>query len=500
MTRISWLLIAACSVATLHGSAAIAADQVFYSSPQWQVALVDTYASTGEAPYCAIRTTSWSSKQVSIEMPLQGVDKIGIAVRVQKDGWKLPVGDKTDFGFVVGAIGSRFTAEAISESTLYSVFDPKAPSEGWFLFGSVVGSIFSDRKPFALQVVFEGDEKPWSVSNIDPFQAHQVSTASRECQAALNQLGPTIFGSTSEAEDTSPFGDKQDDEAGSAGIAEDMAAGKDQMTGEPNHSSDGTAVDRWVFTHHEEDWGNVCVVEVKKDDFQIGFMATPGLEKIAYIEGLDVQSANAFWQVDANKAYPLRGEHSDYFGFLAFDVPSPNFIEELMQGTTLNISVIGKAKYAIDVSSARKAFTQFVDCHSKGGATAKAGAAASAAACLDVRDQAQLVFSGRLTQSVFPGPPNYESIDAGDKAETAFLLGLTQPICASGDEFLSPDERISTVHVYSEDAQTAAELKRLTDQEVRVTGVEAFGSNTGHHRARLVVHVRSVEPDSAANE
>lgn len=116
------------------------------------------------------------------------------------------------------------------------------------------------------------------------------------------------------------------------------------------------------------------------------------------------------------------------------------------------------------------------------------------AACLDVRDQAQLIFSELLTQGVFPGPPNYESIDAGDRAETAYLLDLAQPICALGDEFLSPDEEISTIHVYSDDPQTAAELERLADQEVRIVGSEAFGSHTGHHLARLVVHIRSAEP------
>lgn len=380
MTRISWLLVAACSVATLHGNAAIAADQVFHSSPQWQVALVDTYAFTGEAPYCAIRTTSWSSKQVSIEMPLQGVDKIGIAVRVQKDGWKLPVGDKTDFGFVVGAIGSRFTAEAINESTLYSVFDPKAPSEGWFLFGSVVGSIFSDRKPFALQVVFQGNEKPWSISNIDQFQAHQVSTASRECQAALNQLGPTIFGSASEAEATSPFGDKQDDasivrkndydivkrfnEVGSAGVAEDIAAGRDKMTAEPNRSSDGAAAERWGFSVQEEDWGKMCFVEIKKDNLTIGFMASPGDEAVAFVSGLDLVSSWATFQVDTNEQYRIQSEQNDYFGWLDFYPPTPQLIKEVTNGGKLTVTV-GDQALVLEISGAHDAFDQFLVCRGK---------------------------------------------------------------------------------------------------------------------------------------
>jgi len=370
MTRTSWLLVAACSVAALHGSAAIAADQVFYSSPQWQVALVDTYASTGEAPYCAIRTTSWSSKQVSIEMPLQGVDEIGIAVRVQKDGWKLPVGDKTDLGFVVGPIGSRFTAKAVSENTLYSMFDPKAPSEGWFLFDRVVGGIFSDRKPFALQVVFEGNEKPWSVSNIDPFQAHQISIASRECKAALNQLGPMIYGTSSELDNTSPFGkseegpvpEDKDDQYPPKELPEKDGNSDNSDYGyrEPENT-DG----KWAFSLAEQDWGSTCVVETRKDNLQIGFMAAPGKDVLAYIEGLELQSAKARWRVDMNNVHAVDGEVSDYFGFLAFELPSTALVDELTKGSVLTISVTGGPVLTLTVYPARGAFGQFVQCYSK---------------------------------------------------------------------------------------------------------------------------------------
>ena len=44
---------------------------------------------------------------------------------------------------------------------------------------------------------------------------------------------------------------------------------------------------------------------------------------------------------------------------------------------------------------------------------------------------AQLV--GTLQQQTFAGPPNYESIAAGDKAERYFLLKLSAPICVNAD-------------------------------------------------------------------
>jgi len=71
------------------------------------------------------------------------------------------------------------------------------------------------------------------------------------------------------------------------------------------------------------------------------------------------------------RPHGLKGTRSDYFGFLAFDVPSPNFIEELMQGTTLTISVIGKTTIPLEVSSARDAFAEFVQCHLNNGTASR---------------------------------------------------------------------------------------------------------------------------------
>lgn len=119
----------------------------------------------------------------------------------------------------------------------------------------------------------------------------------------------------------------------------------------------------------------------------------------------------------------------------------------------------------------------------------------SKAACLDLSDPSKLVFSGLLTQNVFPGPPNYESIEMGDRPSTAFLLDLPEPVCVSGDDFISSDEQVSTIHVYSDDAKANEDLARFADQHVVVVAAEAFGSHTGHHRARLVVEVQSIRSD-----
>ena len=40
---------------------------------------------------------------------------------------------------------------------------------------------------------------------------------------------------------------------------------------------------------------------------------------------------------------------------------------------------------------------------------------------------------GTLERKTFPGPPQYESIAAGDEPETVWLLKLDAPVCVSAD-------------------------------------------------------------------
>ena len=54
----------------------------------------------------------------------------------------------------------------------------------------------------------------------------------------------------------------------------------------------------------------------------------------------------------------------------------------------------------------------------------------AAAACLPP-DPAIVDLSGVLERVTFAGPPNYESIKMGDKAETYFVLRLPKPVCVS---------------------------------------------------------------------
>ena len=42
--------------------------------------------------------------------------------------------------------------------------------------------------------------------------------------------------------------------------------------------------------------------------------------------------------------------------------------------------------------------------------------------------------TGTLIRRTFPGPPNYESVRKGDRAETSWFLDLSRPVCVDEDK------------------------------------------------------------------
>jgi hypothetical protein len=100
--------------------------------------------------------------------------------------------------------------------------------------------------------------------------------------------------------------------------------------------------------------------------------------------------------------------------------------------------------------------------------------------------------SGRVVLRTFPGPPNYESIRKGDRAETQLLLKLDQPICVladAKDALGSEDERDQRlVTLVTGSGITLANYARA---RVRVEGT-LFHAHTGHHRTPVLVEVRRI--------
>ena len=111
-----------------------------------------------------------------------------------------------------------------------------------------------------------------------------------------------------------------------------------------------------------------------------------------------------------------------------------------------------------------------------------------AAPCLDYRE---IEIRGVLTSKTFPGPPNYESVSAGDQKETCFFVGLAKPVCVSnGGAALEPaGQRIRKIQLVFgwETAQDAYDqLRPSLGRRVSCKGV-LLGSHTGHHHSDVML-------------
>src|SRR5208283_4683320 len=104
------------------------------------------------------------------------------------------------------------------------------------------------------------------------------------------------------------------------------------------------------------------------------------------------------------------------------------------------------------------------------------------AGCLSY-EPALVTLHGTLTRKTFPGPPNYQDIRKGDKAEKAWFLDLDLPLCVDADRSepdLNPSQKnIRKVQLVLE-AGAAGMYKELLGRRVVATGT-LFGAHTGHH-------------------
>jgi len=99
---------------------------------------------------------------------------------------------------------------------------------------------------------------------------------------------------------------------------------------------------------------------------------------------------------------------------------------------------------------------------------------------------------GRVVLRTFPGPPNNESIQTGDRAERQALLQLDQPICVLGnpkDELNGDSERDQRVVTLV--PASGMNLARYAGARVHIEGT-LFHAHTGHHRTPVVIKVRRI--------
>ena len=107
------------------------------------------------------------------------------------------------------------------------------------------------------------------------------------------------------------------------------------------------------------------------------------------------------------------------------------------------------------------------------------------------------IIEGTLLERVFPGPPNYENVKKGDKAEGAWLLSLTRPITVFYDEkerdpvsFNETETEVRIVQLATGETKHFKILKASLGRKISCTGT-LFHRFTGHHHTRVLMYLDS---------
>jgi hypothetical protein len=110
-------------------------------------------------------------------------------------------------------------------------------------------------------------------------------------------------------------------------------------------------------------------------------------------------------------------------------------------------------------------------------------------------EPAVVTLRGTLVRKTFPGPPNYEDIRKGDRAEVFWLLDLDSPICVNegkSEPGLNPEAKnIRRVQLVVE-AETYKRYKGLVGKKVIATGTLFEGFN-GHHHTPVLLMVMTLK-------
>ncbi|NEX93204.1 hypothetical protein [Caulobacter sp. 17J65-9] len=129
-----------------------------------------------------------------------------------------------------------------------------------------------------------------------------------------------------------------------------------------------------------------------------------------------------------------------------------------------------------------------------------AAEAAWAGPCYDLAKGQPRELTGTLDYVVYPGPPNYEDVRAGDTPEPSYVLRLTRPICLTGDEFANEDQTFSAVQLVATQAVPGQTLKAYLHRQVTVVFGDRMAATTGHHHEPLVAWAASVAPTARPME
>ena len=102
----------------------------------------------------------------------------------------------------------------------------------------------------------------------------------------------------------------------------------------------------------------------------------------------------------------------------------------------------------------------------------------------------EVELSGLLLETVYPGPPEYMSVEMGDHPEEVLILTLKDPINVNvkdDDNFNESEQGVRELQVVFSDSMPSA---HQMEKEIALTGT-LYHAHTVHHCRRVLIMVKS---------
>jgi hypothetical protein len=109
-------------------------------------------------------------------------------------------------------------------------------------------------------------------------------------------------------------------------------------------------------------------------------------------------------------------------------------------------------------------------------------------------EPASVTLCGTIARRTYPGPPNYESVEAGDRPEVCWVLVLPRSLCVAGkegDEVDVAEEDVREIQLVLDEEQYER-YGGLVGKRACATGT-LFHAITGHHFTAVLLTVKAIE-------
>jgi len=333
------------SVLLAAASGVMAGETNYYNSKPWEVVL-HTSEAPDEHPYCAVRTSLWDTRTISVETQIGTADAVTMAIRIRKENWKLPLNQTTTVGFMtVAGIGAEATMKAINEEELYYEIPHGSVDQRSFILSTILQQVFGARQPPSLTVKFAGNEPMWTVPALNRYQTIELNEAFSRCDVDLRGLWTS---STESTPDTSPFG----------------AASSNPRIQTPPATVAQSPTD-WEFYTRGEDGDLTCFASTHRGIVMVGFMGLPGKKLVGFVSSLFTEETRATWRVDDKAPFISEGAQSDRFNWHEFRELSMELLDHMSQGEELTVTGLDGENVAVSLAGAADALSKFKTCFTK---------------------------------------------------------------------------------------------------------------------------------------